>query len=282
MRVGSQASADGRALLSAAFLGSSVALGLGVTYLNAGLARYAADDAQAARMAEAAGRVREDPFLAREGRSLRLALSHYGFTARADAEAARERYVLAAAAQRRADLDCLTEAVYYEARSESPTGQAAVAQVVLNRVKHPAFPKSVCGVVFQGAGHSGCQFSFTCDGSLHAAREIEAWNRARGIAARVLAGRLSGQIGSATHYHTRAVSPVWAPQMLRVAQVGAHVFYRISPERLRMAARAAAPEHAVLIRTAAPTTELRVSSSIEKAIETSLEPVSGEAAKTGD
>lgn len=283
MRVGPQANADGRALLSAAFLGSSVALGLGVTYLNAGLARHAADDAQAVRMADAAGRVREDSFLARGGRSLQLALSHYGFTARADAAAAREHYALAVAAQRRADLDCLTEAVYYEARSESTTGQAAVAQVVLNRVKHPAFPKSVCGVVFQGAGRAGCQFSFTCDGSLRAARETEAWDRARVIAARVLAGRMTGQIGSATHYHTRAVSPVWAPQMLRVAQVGAHVFYRISPERLRLAARTEAPERAVLIRTAVPAavTELRLSSSVEKAIETSLEPVSGEAVKAG-
>lgn len=281
MKVGPQTHAEGRALLSAAFLGASIGLGLGVTYLNAGLARYTAEDVQAVRMADAAGRVGQDSVLAGASRGLRLALSHYSFSARADASVARDRGMLAAAAQRRADLDCLTEAVYYEARSERPDGQAAVAQVVLNRVKHPAFPKSVCAVVFQGAGHAGCQFSFACDGSLRAAREEPAWNRARVIAARVLAGRLSGAIGSATHYHTRAVSPLWAPQMLRVAEVGAHVFYRISPERMRLAQAEA--EHAVLTRvsTSAPIPELHIAPSVEKAIEASLEPLAGEPAKVG-
>lgn len=284
MSLASQTRADGRALLSAAFVGSSLGLVLGVTYLNAGLARYAAADAEAVRMADAAGRAGAPSVLGRDGRGLRLALSQYSFSGRADAAAARQRVQLAAAARHRADLDCLTEAVYYEARSETPTGQAAVAQVVLNRVKHPAFPKSVCSVVFQGAGRAGCQFSFTCDGSIRAPREAAAWDRARSIAVRVLAGRLTGPIGAATHYHTTAVSPGWAPQMRRVAQVGAHVFYRISPERLRLAALPApAPERAVLTKASAPAAipELRLSASMEKAIETSLEPVSAEPAKVG-
>jgi len=125
------------------------------------------------------------------------------------------------------ELECLADAVYYEARGETPSGQAAVAQVVMNRVRHPAFPKSICGVVFQGAYHrTGCQFSFACDGSMRRARDIGAWARARKVAARALAGDGSSTVGSATHFHTINVSPGWGPRMLRIAQVGMHIFYR--------------------------------------------------------
>jgi spore germination cell wall hydrolase CwlJ-like protein len=125
------------------------------------------------------------------------------------------------------ELECLADAVYYEARGETPSGQAAVAQVVMNRVRHPAFPKSICGVVFQGAyNRTGCQFSFACDGSMRHARDVGAWNRARKIAARALSGDIANQIGAATHFHTLAVSPGWGPRLLRVAQVGMHIFYR--------------------------------------------------------
>lgn len=125
------------------------------------------------------------------------------------------------------DLDCLTAAVYYEARGETPAGQAAVAQVVLNRVRHPAFPKSVCGVVFQGAYTGGvCQFSFACDGSMRQTRDRAAWRRAERVAARALNGYVMAEVGNATHFHTVNVAPVWGPRMLRVAQVGLHVFYR--------------------------------------------------------
>ena len=125
------------------------------------------------------------------------------------------------------DLECLTQAVYYEARGETPSGQAAVAQVVLNRVRHPAFPKSVCGVVFQGAYGGGvCQFSFACDGSMRRRREPGAWERAERVAARALSGAVMGGVGNATHFHTINVSPGWGPRMLKVAQVGLHVFYR--------------------------------------------------------
>lgn len=125
------------------------------------------------------------------------------------------------------ELECLADAVYYEARGETPSGQAAVAQVVMNRVRHPAFPKSICGVVFQGAyNRTGCQFSFACDGSMRRARDIGAWARARKVAARTLAGDGSSAVGSATHFHTINVSPGWGPRLLRVAQVGMHIFYR--------------------------------------------------------
>jgi spore germination cell wall hydrolase CwlJ-like protein len=125
------------------------------------------------------------------------------------------------------DLDCLADAVYYEARGETPAGQAAVAQVVLNRVRHPAFPKSVCGVVFQGAqGGSGCQFSFACDGSMSRGREPAAWRRAREVAAHALAGFVMPGVGNATHFHVAGIDPGWGPRLLRVAQIGLHVFYR--------------------------------------------------------
>ncbi|USQ94988.1 cell wall hydrolase [Caulobacter sp. RL271] len=137
------------------------------------------------------------------------------------------------------ELECLADAVYYEARGETPSGQAAVAQVVMNRVRHPAFPKSICGVVFQGAYHrTGCQFSFACDGSMRRARDVGAWNRARKVASRTLAGAMSNEVGSATHFHTINVSPGWGPRLLRVAQVGMHIFYRfgrhgaVAPTRL--------------------------------------------------
>ena len=123
--------------------------------------------------------------------------------------------------------DCLTAAVYYEARSEPLDGQRAVAQVVLNRVRDRAFPHSVCGVVYQGSTRStGCQFSFTCDGSMAGRREPAAWERARAVAAAALSGSVYAPVGSATFYHTQAILPWWAPSLSRVATVGAHIFYR--------------------------------------------------------
>lgn len=124
-------------------------------------------------------------------------------------------------------LECLTAAVYYEARSESEDGQRAVAQVVLNRVRHPAFPKSVCGVVYQGSNRTtGCQFSFTCDGSLNRGREPGAWARAGRIASDALSGYVFTAVGVATHYHTTAIHPWWAGSMARAVTIGAHIFYR--------------------------------------------------------
>jgi spore germination cell wall hydrolase CwlJ-like protein len=124
-------------------------------------------------------------------------------------------------------LDCLTTAIYYEAASESDDGQRAVAQVVLNRVRHPTYPNSVCGVVYQGSERStGCQFSFTCDGSLARVPAAAGWARARRIAAAALAGSVYAPVGLATHYHTYRVFPHWASSLVKSAVIGAHIFYR--------------------------------------------------------
>ena len=121
--------------------------------------------------------------------------------------------------------ECLTAAVYYEARSQSEDGQRAVAQVVLNRVRDRAFPNSVCGVVYQGAERrSGCQFSFTCDGSMTRAREPGAWDRARAVAAAALSGSVYAPVGAATSFHTTSILPWWASSLARITTVGAHVF----------------------------------------------------------
>ncbi len=107
--------------------------------------------------------------------------------------------------------ECLAQAVWYEAASESEAGQRAVAQVVLNRVAHPSWPSSVCGVVYQGSERStGCQFTFTCDGSLARRPSGLSWARAQRIAADALAGSVYAPVGHATHYHTLWVNPYWA------------------------------------------------------------------------
>ncbi len=123
-------------------------------------------------------------------------------------------------------LRCLTDAVYYEAANEPDAGQRAVAQVVLNRVRHPAFPATVCGVVFQGVGLPICQFSFACDGAMGRVRAPAAWNRARRVAARALAGEVFAPVGLATHYHTYAVTPAWNRTLVMTGAFGAHFFHR--------------------------------------------------------
>ena len=127
--------------------------------------------------------------------------------------------------QRRALL-CLTQAVYYEAGFEPLEGRRAVAQVVLNRMRHPAFPKSVCGVVYQRNSTPVCQFTFVCDGSLYRRPAAAAWQRAEQVARAALAGYVERSVGSATHYHADYVAPRWAPLLAKVAQLGQHIFYR--------------------------------------------------------
>jgi spore germination cell wall hydrolase CwlJ-like protein len=124
-------------------------------------------------------------------------------------------------------LECLTAAVYYEAAIEPLDGQRAVAQVVLNRVRHPAYPNTVCGVVFQGAERStGCQFTFTCDGSLARTPNAGLWRQARQVAEAALAGKVFKPVGWATHYHTNWVVPYWSSSLVKAALVGTHIFYR--------------------------------------------------------
>jgi spore germination cell wall hydrolase CwlJ-like protein len=131
------------------------------------------------------------------------------------------------AAARASAIDCLASAVYYEAGSQDSDGQKAVAQVVLNRVRHPAFPSTVCGVVYQGSTRStGCQFTFTCDGSLERRPDSAGWARARRIAEAALDGAVFGPVGLATHYHANYVVPYWAATLAKNAVVGAHLFYR--------------------------------------------------------
>jgi spore germination cell wall hydrolase CwlJ-like protein len=124
-------------------------------------------------------------------------------------------------------LRCLTQAVYYEAALEPLAGQQAVAQVVLNRVRHPEYPNSVCGVVYQGWERwTGCQFSFTCDGSLLRGPMPLFWRRAEEVAVAALSGHVQTAVGTATHYHADYVMPYWRPSLTKVGQIGAHIFYR--------------------------------------------------------
>ena len=123
-------------------------------------------------------------------------------------------------------LDCLAAAVLYEA-GDDPVGQQAVAQVVLNRVRHPAFPRTVCGVVFQGSERqTGCQFTFTCDGALIRSYPEPLWNRARQIADAALAGAVYKPVGMATHYHTDWVVPYWSSSLDKIVAVDSHLFFR--------------------------------------------------------
>ena len=125
--------------------------------------------------------------------------------------------------------ECLTAAIYYEARSESDQGQRSVAQVVLNRVAHPSYPNTVCGVVYQGSERTtGCQFSFTCDGSLARQYDPVSWGAARARADQALKGYVFAPVGNATHYHANYVVPYWAPSLAKVRTVGTHIFYRWS------------------------------------------------------
>lgn len=124
-------------------------------------------------------------------------------------------------------LECLASAVYYEAGNQDSDGERAVAQVVLNRVRHPAFPNSVCGVVYEGSTRAtGCQFTFTCDGSLSREPDAEGWRRAYKVAEDALSGSVYAPVGWATHYHADYVVPTWASSMAKNAIVGAHIFYR--------------------------------------------------------
>ncbi len=122
--------------------------------------------------------------------------------------------------------ECLTQAVYYEAASETAVGQRAVAQVVLNRVRDPRYPSSVCGVIYQGSERqTGCQFTFTCDGALARKPNPFLYARARLVAVAALSGQVEPTVGLATHYHTRQVVPYWRTDLVKLRTVGAHIFY---------------------------------------------------------
>ena len=237
MNFGTQARADWRALISAAFIGSAVGLSLGAAYMAGGLGQVSASHSHVEQIADAASGVLSVSAL-RPGPAPDVANVAQAPQVPAAAPLGAPNPELARVADakptRARELDCLTQAVYFEARGESPRGQAAVATVIMNRVKNPNFPKTVCGVVYQGASHhNGCQFSFACDGQVERVAETTAWSRARQVAARALSGVVLRDVGSATHFHTTDVSPQWGSRMLRVAQVGLHVFYRFNPHAPR-------------------------------------------------
>ena len=129
-----------------------------------------------------------------------------------------------------AEENCLARAVYFEARSESELGQLAVAKVILNRVKDPDYPKTICGVVYQGSGRrNSCQFSFACDGLPDDVKSASSWANAKRVAGKALAGTSKiAAVGTATNYHADYVRPKWAKSMKRLIKIGRHVFYEES------------------------------------------------------
>jgi spore germination cell wall hydrolase CwlJ-like protein len=126
---------------------------------------------------------------------------------------------------------CLAEAIYFEARGESWGGQAAVAQVVLNRVSSGLYPATICGVVYQNRRHyNACQFSFACEGKSLRIEEPDAWRQAVRIAGEVTNGKAYvSDIGGSTHFHANYVQPRWAKRLEKMDVIGHHIFYKLRP-----------------------------------------------------
>ena len=144
---------------------------------------------------------------------------------------------------------CLATAIYFEARGEPMRGQVAVAQVILNRVRSPIFPETICGVVYQGQMQKGCQFSFACDGHTDNPRNNDQWALAQDIAKQITAGELwLPEVGYSTFYHANYVNPRWAGSMSMIDKIGRHIFYKKRNEEPYIveaaAGEASAPEPA--------------------------------------
>ncbi len=140
----------------------------------------------------------------------------------------------------REEFDCLTQAVYYEAGIEPTQGKLAVAEVILNRVAHPAYPGTICEVVYQGSTRqTGCQFTFTCDGALKRRPNARLWELSRDVAAHIIMGLYAPRTDQATHYHATYVDPVWNAGLIRTTQIGQHIFYRFPHGAERRRAREA-------------------------------------------
>lgn len=126
-----------------------------------------------------------------------------------------------------AEWQCLSEALYFEARGETVKGQFAVAEVILNRAKSAQYPQTVCGVIRQGTGRKHqCQFSYTCDGSKEVIAEHRAFERVSKVARAILDGARVNLTDGATHYHTMNVRPSWSRVYTQTAAIGVHLFYR--------------------------------------------------------
>ncbi|WP_341369054.1 cell wall hydrolase [Yoonia sp. BS5-3] len=123
--------------------------------------------------------------------------------------------------------ECLTQALYFEARGETVRGMFAVGEVILNRVDSSAYPDTLCTVINQGTGRRyACQFTYTCDGKAEVINEPRAWERVGKVARLLMDGTPRALTGGATHYHTKAVNPSWAQRFPRTASIGSHYFYR--------------------------------------------------------
>ena len=214
--------------------------GSGALALRGASTALALAPVQAPRTAVATGTVDLPPGAAGEPRHARLPSTEYDYGrarklnaalpfSKAPIIAALPFQVTGDLGDRERALTCMTQAIYYEAGFEPTQGQRAVAQVIVNRVRHAIFPHSVCGVVFQGSvtPGGGCQFSFTCDGSLgRGAPAPAAWKRAQEAARAALNGYVEASVGLATHYHTDYVAPYWMTTVTKMARVGQHIFYR--------------------------------------------------------
>jgi len=134
----------------------------------------------------------------------------------------------AAMAQLLAEHKCLSEVIYYEARGEGAGGQKAIAEVVFHRMNRGAYGHSICAVVYEGKGHPGCQFSFTCNGQIKRPKQMAAWRESEQLAAQILTGQVSlrNATGGALNFHAVTVAPDWADTMDKTTQIGNHVFYR--------------------------------------------------------
>jgi hypothetical protein len=132
---------------------------------------------------------------------------------------------------RKRELRCMATGIYFEARDEPVKGQIAVAQVIMNRIRSPFYPKTICGVVYQGErNRHGCQFSFTCTGKHNSVKEKPEWATAVKLAKQVIAGEVwLDEVGYATHYHATYVHPPWRFELNKVAQIGGHIFYKMKP-----------------------------------------------------
>lgn len=129
-------------------------------------------------------------------------------------------------------LACMTAAIAYEAGREPLSGQQAVGEVILNRMRDPIYPHTVCGVVFAGSERrTGCQFTFTCDGSLRRRLPAAIIAQSRAVAEAVLTQRIAPLVAGATHYHASYVSPYWAPSLIYLSRIGQHLFYRSPASR---------------------------------------------------
>jgi spore germination cell wall hydrolase CwlJ-like protein len=127
-----------------------------------------------------------------------------------------------------AEHKCLSEVLYYEARGEGTSGQKAIAEVVFHRMNHGDYGHSICAVVYEGAKHPGCQFSFACNGDMKRAKQPQAWREAEALAAKIMTGQmnLKNATGGAVNFHAVSVSPDWADTMDKTTQIGNHIFYR--------------------------------------------------------